>query len=139
MPDYGHGVTNIDPTTGIRFGVISQHSILQAWCDESEPYYGEGEKEPDDFSEPISYFFKDSKYSMETCLDSDVMVLKSPFYTFSRLCSPCVPGAGDLNSPCDADEGVKAYCPGHDWFDGGKAPYPVYRVSDGKEEIEKGE
>ena len=27
-------------------------------------------------------------------------------------------------------DGVKTYCLGHNWFEGGIAPYPVYRVSD---------
>lgn len=39
--DYGRGLTNIDTDTGIRFGVISQNEVLQAWCDSSEPEYGE--------------------------------------------------------------------------------------------------
>ena len=37
--DYGMGTTNIDKKTGIRYGVISQHEVLQAWCDSSEPEY----------------------------------------------------------------------------------------------------
>ncbi len=41
MPDYGMGLTNIDKETGIRYGVISQNEVLQAWCDYSEAYYGE--------------------------------------------------------------------------------------------------
>lgn len=39
--DYGHGLSNIDHETGIRFGIISQNDILQAWADSSEPDYGE--------------------------------------------------------------------------------------------------
>lgn len=39
--DYGMGQTNIDHETGIRYGVIHQHHVLQAWCDESEADYGE--------------------------------------------------------------------------------------------------
>lgn len=39
--DYGMGLANIDHATGIRFGVINQNEVLQAWCDSSEPYYGE--------------------------------------------------------------------------------------------------
>lgn len=35
--DYGHGLTNIDNETGIRYGVIPQNSVIQAWADESEP------------------------------------------------------------------------------------------------------
>jgi hypothetical protein len=39
--DYGLGQTNIDKATGIRFGVINQNEVLQAWADSSEPDYGE--------------------------------------------------------------------------------------------------
>ena len=41
MIDYGMGQTNIDKETGIRYGVISQNEVLQAWCDSSEAYYGD--------------------------------------------------------------------------------------------------
>lgn len=61
--------------------------------------------------------------------DCDIFITKSPFYTHADFCSPCAPGACYLRSPCD--KGAKAYCFGHDWFEDGKAPYPVYRVSDG--------
>ncbi len=44
MPDYGMGLTNIDKETGIRYGVISQHEVLQAWADSSEAYYGKPEE-----------------------------------------------------------------------------------------------
>lgn len=39
--DYGLGQTNIDKSTGIRYGVIHQNEVLQAWADSSEPEYGE--------------------------------------------------------------------------------------------------
>ena len=39
--DYGMGQTNIDKSTGIRYGVISIHCVTQAWCDSSEAHYGE--------------------------------------------------------------------------------------------------
>jgi hypothetical protein len=35
--DYGHGLTNIDKDTGIRYGVIPFDPVLQVWADESEP------------------------------------------------------------------------------------------------------
>jgi len=38
--DYGLGKTNIDPETGIRFGVIHQNEIGNAWFEDSEPEYG---------------------------------------------------------------------------------------------------
>lgn len=39
--DYGMGLSNIDRETGIRFGVINQNMVLQAWADSSEPDYGD--------------------------------------------------------------------------------------------------
>jgi hypothetical protein len=38
--DYGLGTTNIDHETGIRFGVINQDDILQAWAEVSEADFG---------------------------------------------------------------------------------------------------
>ncbi len=134
--DYGMGHANVDTKTGIRYGVISQHSVLQAWADSAEPYYGEHDDDETDSErevpdEPLGWSFDDDGYNLTDCLDSDIFVLKSPYYTFARFCSPCVPGAGNLDS-ADPD-GVKTYCLGHDWFDEGKAPYPVYSVETDKE------
>lgn len=177
--DYGMGRTNINPETGIRFGVISQHDVSQAWSDSSEADYGEPtcpkcgnaaiefstleqdddlNEEPfehgrgcDDFAcvpckyifdsseafgdEPNGFYVDDDEYKLTSCLDSDIMVISSPFYTFAEYCSPCVPGAGNLNSAAERDEasGVKAYCLGHDWFESGKAPYRMFRVDTGAE------
>jgi uncharacterized CHY-type Zn-finger protein len=172
--DYGNGKTNIDRETGIRYGVISMHDVLQAWADSSEPFYpcfdcdgcepssyfypcfdcdqsiedGPGEDcdgcEPSiedgpgedcDGCEPSSYFYEGDGYLAETCLDTDIIIAKSPFFAVGDFCSPCVPGAIDLNSPCHPSEGEKAYCFGHDWFEGGKAPYRVFSVETGKEVI----
>lgn len=166
--DYGAGKTNIDFTNNIRYGVISQHDVLQAWADSSEAVYGdphcpkcgnepnkvedldEENMEQFEFSkgstgefacthcryifdsdeaygdEPIGFTYDDDGYIAHSCLDNDIIIVKSPFYTKACFCSPCVPGAGNLNS---TDEGgVKTYCFGHDWFEDGKSPYPVYRV-----------
>lgn len=173
--DYGHGRINIDLETGIRFGVISQSSILQAWADSSEGDYGAprcpdcGSEFPDaqdiedcgvcgapmddwsDGVEALNYSFEGDGYKMTSCLDSDVMVFKSPFYTYAPFCSPCVPGAGNLDSaaqaggfsPFESDIqefaesigaqiGVKTYAVGHDWFEDGVAPYPLYGVVSGR-------
>lgn len=159
--DYGMGRTNRDPENGIRFGVISQHSVSQAWSDSAEPVYGKAtcpkcgndameylaiyacedceitfdssEAFPDE-AQGLSY--ENEGYELTDCLDSDIFVLKSPYYTHTQFCSPCVPGAGNLNSP-DTD-GVKTYCLGHDWFEDGKAPYPVYDVAtDALVEVER--
>lgn len=177
--DYGRGQVNIDKTTGIRYGVISQHTVGQAWYEDVEPDYGpptcpkcgnevsefnsdDGDSEdyegynsrgcadytchqckhtldsqyvtPD---EPRGWNYSGEGYELVDCLDSDIMVLKSPYYTFAQYCSPCVPGAGNLNNPCE--EGAKSYCLGYEWFEEGKAPYPVYSVDTGAEVLGKSE
>lgn len=168
--DYSLGRSNVDHATGIHYGVISQHTIGEAWYDQAEADYGDphcpkcgndaivvADGTSDDYEdfeemchgcreyacedcrilfdgeeafgdEPIGFHFKDSEYTLTDCLDSDVFVLRSPYYTYAQFCSPCVPGAGNLNTPCE--DGPKTYCLGPEWFEGDKAPYPVYRVSD---------
>ena len=39
--DWGLGKTNIDTETGIRYGVLNQQHVLEAWADSSEPFYGD--------------------------------------------------------------------------------------------------
>lgn len=174
--DYGLGQSNVDRKTGIRYGVISQHSVMPEALDDLEPYYGEptcpkcgngvmstsdetilpaGYDEWSQYSEhgctdyacTICEHYLDSSevyaeesqgftyeqdgYSLTNCLDSDIFILKSPYYTRAQFCSPCVPGAGNIDNPCD--DGPKTYCLGHDWFENGKAPYPVFSVADNSE------
>lgn len=176
--DYGLGQTNVDRETGIRYGVISSHAILQAWVDSAEANYGKPHCpkcgndcltsdtiddvaitgadwfDGKDFTcttcehcfssdqaypdEALSYSYDADGYKAEDCLDSDVIVTKSEFYTYGPYCSPCVPGAVSLPEDSENAErydrsGIKAYCFGHDWFDDGKAPYKVYRVADDSE------
>lgn len=150
--DYGFGKTNID-TNGIRYGVIPVNEVLQAWCDESEAYYGAphcpecGNELDHDVcdghtcdcgyeikwvgdecygDEPISHYVDDSDLTAESDSHGDIVITKSPYYTTCGFCSPCAPGAGYL---MDRGDDCKAYCFGPDWFDG-ECPYPVYRVSD---------
>lgn len=170
--DYGLGQSNIDKGTGIRFGVISQHSIMPEATDDFEQDYGkptcptcgnvidETATLPEDFKtwenytehgcddyacihckhlldssevyseESLGFSYERDGYVLTNCLDSDIFVIKSPFYTFAQFCSPCVPGAGNLDTP--VEDGPKTYCLGHDWFEDGKAPYPVYSVATGE-------
>jgi len=178
--DYGLGQTNIDKETGIRYGVINQNEVLQAWADSSEANYGEPrcpkcgneamnvDDQPecnyrDDVNddekyetargacgdyvcdsckylfdaedafgdEPISFYLVDEEYKAEAGSDGDIFIFKSPYYTRCQFCSPCAPGAGYLMN--EVEDGVKAYCFGHDWFEFGPAPYKVYRVADDTE------
>jgi len=205
--DYGLGMTNIDQETGIRYGVISMHDVLQAWCDSSEPQYGDPtcpkcgsvvkefsrrdyicedcltkkchqldrsrvvelltgvsiecrEDESDEAladalrenvmdgtidedevgikalwsddcfgGTPLCHTLNDGEYqASQGGDDSDIFVLKSPYYTRAQFCSPCAPGAGYLRNACD--DGPKRYCFGPEWFDDSisPCPYPVYRV-----------
>jgi hypothetical protein len=62
------------------------------------------------------------------CLDSDYMIIKSPYVTHGPYCSPCVPGAVNLD---DSDgDGQLAYCLPDDFFEE-KAPY-TYSIRKGE-------
>ena len=168
--DYGRGQTNIDTTTGIRYGVICQHSVMPealddvftqgddlsfaAWkkdltakiraaiADAADDCTCRNEDIADEFAGDIAdriveesdydssesiYRYERDGYVIENspslmCL----MILKSPYKTRAAFCSPCVPGAGDLDSP--RDDGAETYCLGADWFEDEKAPYPIETV-----------
>ena len=140
--DYSHGLANIDYENKIRYGVIHQHAVGQAWYDDSEGYYGEYDFEDEeeemellnDFVEPISHIVDDGEYQAEASVDSgDIFITKSPYFTYAQFCSPCAPGACHLENPLDhASDENKCYCFGHDWFESGIAPYDVYSVETGK-------
>ncbi len=192
--DYGSGLTNINHATGIRFGVISPHSVapdsLQDVYDRGEnqsyaasvkeakdritfvlrevfdglgvlPYdYRNGTNTPkaDAYLAPIvesvwddieqdwngnyegdndQYRFESDGYVIETS-SLGLYVIQSPFYTYAAFCSPCCPGAGDLDSPrLTAESGVKTYCLGPDWFDNEDCtmPYTAFNVSDDSEVV----
>lgn len=129
--DYGLGKTNIDNETGIRYGVIPAHALINCGADSLEPFYTETSDESDDIIgyEPIGYSYLGENYKCYQAFDnSDVFIEKSDYYTKAQFCSPCAPGACYLLNDCD--NGAKAYCFNHDWFEENKAPYTVYRVSD---------
>jgi hypothetical protein len=168
--DYSNGKSNIDRNTGIHYGVIPMHEVVQAWADESEPYYPfvcphcgedlpggslddmiralpEDEENPscpicehvleeDDFEymDPTSFLYSRDGYEAEQGFDdTDIFIMKSPYFTYAQFCSPCAPGAGYiLNTVSKQHSASKTYCFGHDWFDKGKAPYPVYDVNTGE-------
>ena len=166
---------NRDSETGIRYGVISTHSLHEWLWDSIESDYGEAtcpdcgntavdacatEIQSADWAqeltgewacprcetcfesdnaypeEALGWSIDDGEYKVIDCLDSDAMVIKAPYFTYAHFCSPCVPGACSIESPIDAADisadTVKSYCFGHDWFDGGRAPYPVYSVESGE-------
>ncbi len=179
--DYGSGLANIDHQTGIRYGVISSHSVNPDALDDIHqngdnlsykvavddakstiiaalrkpldylgvlPYDYRGTGSPkanaylaevansvwqsieqdwnDQYQEDNdTYRYERDGYVIETS-SLGLYIIKSPYYTFAAFCSPCCPGAGDLDTPRDG--GVKTYCLGPDWFDDERAPYLIYRV-----------
>lgn len=178
--DYSRGLSNCDGATGIRYGVIGQNSVGSdamsevydnakdlAWETALAEAIAEAKKsavDPDDIDEDSiadelgmnwesslgNMLYEQDGYKLTGCLDNDLFVLRSPFYTFAQFCSPCVPGAGNLDSPFESSkdqqslDGVdyateavacgfaKCFCLGHDWFEDGMAPYAVYSVATGK-------
>ena len=80
--------------------------------------------------EPVAHTYEQNGYAASLDSYNDVFILKSPYFTHAQFCSPCAPGAGYLSNPCP--DGPKTYCFGHDWFEGGKAPYPVYSIETGE-------
>lgn len=81
--------------------------------------------------EPIAHVLDDGEYlATQGGDDCDIFVTKAPYFTRAQFCSPCAPGACHLGEP--TDDGERCYCFGHDWFEDGKAPYPVYSVATGE-------
>ena len=93
------------------------------------------------------YDYEDKEYILHVSGDNfGIFVIKSPYYTFTKQCSPCAPGAGDLNNPISLQEyekgdhnafmygTVKAYCLPCEYFDEySPIQYRYYNVSDDKE------
>ena len=95
--------------------------------------------------DPLAFTLDDGEYvATQGGDDTDIFVIKSPYFTYAQFCSPCAPGACHLRQPVD-ENGPRAYCFAPDWFDchydddalgvyngaNTACPYPVYRVSDG--------
>ena len=79
--------------------------------------------------------YKSDGYIIINCLSYDLMIIKSPFYTFAPECSPCVPCAGNIDdiNP-NRQYSKKTYCLGKDFYDEENEPtYKIYNVSDNKE------
>lgn len=154
--DYGsYTGTNRNSRTGIHYGVISQNSVMpealddilehgvdSAWENaiaDLKKEHGEGTEAYESAVEEMgnqwetefnNYVYERNGYKLTGCLQNDLFILDSPYYTHAQFCSPCVPGAGNLNHPCKT--GPKTYCLGAGWFDDGKAPYPIYEVQTGE-------
>jgi hypothetical protein len=173
---------NFDETTGIRYGVISPHSISSFALDDiynngtdticesgkqellddikqfCEDHYLKFDRINTDSFEDQYYEhyensdgqmdYSDNEYTLHVSGDNfGIFVMRSPYYTYCRGCSPCAPGAGDLDSPMTSYDGPistnydKALCLAPDWFDkeeseySRKIPYRVFRVDNDQEVI----
>jgi hypothetical protein len=159
---------NRDAETGIRYGIISQHSVN---CYAMDDVYTHGEDvgytaaieelkdslqkgfrhvmenlglkpDDDDLSDMADNVMQDQDWerdesgpyayefeglTVQTTSDNNLWVFKSPVYTRAQFCSPCVPGAGNLDTFCP--DGPKTYCLAADWFEEGKAPYNIWSVA----------
>jgi hypothetical protein len=93
----------------------------------------------DDFSEPLSFSYNEDGYIChQSADDTDIFIIKSPYYTFAGYCSPCAPGAGYLMSPFTMSKDMPiddslplggyaahaiasgfpmVYCFGHNWYE----------------------
>jgi len=158
--DYGRGLTNVSNKLvpgvdeRIRFGVVPQNEVLQAWCDEAEAWYGipscpecgvgldfdfcdgdtcdcgyeVGHVGDECFGDdPLSHYIDNGEYVAESDSYGDIMIVDSPYYTRSGFCSPCAPGAGYVNGSGDD---CYAFCFSPDWYDE-EPDFPIFRVSDG--------
>ena len=90
------------------------------------------------------WYYQDEEYEMDFSEDMNcIIILRSPYYTYCRGCSPCVPNAGDLDSPVTPDDYEnnndvgffypkfhKAYCLPDNFFEDDKAPYKYFDVEE---------
>lgn len=133
IPSHGeerdNGVTIIvDMPAAYEDYETARHECIDYACESCEYLFGSESAFSD---EPVGNTLDDGTYQGKLDSSNDVWIFKSPYYTFAQFCSPCAPGAGYLANPCDKDTGAKSYCLGHDWFEDGAAPYPMYLVEDG--------
>lgn len=130
---------NRHPETGIAYGVVSLNS-LQSWVFEEfmnhgkdlsfesamEEFDSENPEADDDerqdyidslhIEEPDYELTRDGMKLGLSYLGGAplVWVFESPHTAEVRQCSPCVPGAGDLDNPCEG--GMVAYTLPKVWF-----------------------
>lgn len=143
--DYGMGMTNFDRKTGIHYGVINANnlgcwcweeleSIYAHGCPECGADFNDEENWTEDHGritccqcdatfadgdqwgdEIIGYTYDRDGYQISGGSDGDLFVIRSPWVANLQFCSPCAPGAGHMENPCD--DGPLCYVLGEEWFD----------------------
>ena len=109
---------NMNPKTGIRYGIISANDVDSEFLNDFDPVYADvfcsscGEKLTDTYcsnceTENMEYQEQEqvghvyNRNGLHITADHDFIyltVLKSPTVFKCRLCSPCYPNAGDLST-----------------------------------------
>ena len=84
---------------------------------ESDDCYGDS---------PTSQTYEKDGLSLQLMEDNQVWVFTSPFVTNTQFCSPCMPGAGNLDSPCES--GPLTFALPSDWFEDNQAPYDYVEI-----------
>jgi hypothetical protein len=118
----------LDELKNAIIGAIEEYGDI----DEDEAFRAAGEIVDSDLfvwhdrDESGPYLYEEPGLKVQTTSDNNLWVFKSPFYTRAQFCSPCVPGAGNLDTFCP--DGPKTYCLPADWFEDGKAPYNIWSV-----------
>lgn len=121
---------SVDDETREAYEPYRKHGFNEYACDDCKILLSSDDVWGDN---PHGFTLDDGEYKAEQGGDDcDIFILKSPYFTYAQFCSPCAPGAcyllNNIETPSDNN---KAYCFGHDWFEDGKAPYPVYSVESG--------
>ena len=158
VDDYATVVEDDDETPSSEYEEHRESSCADYACNNCKLILGSDEVYGD---EPKGHKLDEDGYEGFVGTDNDLMLTKSPYYTHAQYCSPCAPGACHLENPLASLEqvrfpkskkkrirkkwekreenyrlvpfGPKCFCLGHDWFEGDKAPYPVFDVETGKE------
>ena len=119
-------MTNVNPETGIRYGIISAQSLhpdviydlqcvgkdlhYEEFCEDLKRQFPDEDEyeeqlENIDFQdeEPVHEFQRDGVRGQTTWLGGAMLVwvFHSPHIANVSLCSPCVPNCGDLDSTGD--------------------------------------
>jgi len=79
--------------------------------------------------------YESEGYKIINCLDTDLEIIKSPYYCFAPRCSPCVPCAGNISDISEMIEyEKKTYCLDPSFYsDEDKPKYKIYEVATDKE------
>lgn len=152
LQDLCFGANSTDPH--YESGKTELIDDLKQFCEDH--YLNFDHIDPDQFIDQFNdhyensdgqYDYEDSEYTLHISGDNfGIFVIRSLYYTFTKQCSPCAPGAGDLDNPISLQEyekgdhnafmygTVKAYCLPREFFDEySPIQYRYYNVSDDKE------